>query len=512
MKTRTLLTALLCSIVVANGQQTLKLMSYNALNYGSDRSRDGHFLTVLREANPDVLVVQEMLTQTGVDIYLANILNAAGNGTYAAGTFINGTNDTENAVFYKADRITFLGNTRITTALRDINEFKFYHAASAETLRVFSLHLKASTGSDNVAKRTAEATILRTYTNGLPVGSNFVVTGDFNIYGSSEGAYQVLTQDQAADDGHVVDTQPLSGSWNSSAYAAYHTQSTRTAQYSDGGSTGGLDDRFDMMLFSRAMMEPGGATFASGSLTVIGNDGAHFDMAIGTLPNAAVSADLAYALERASDHLPITAVVTFEDAQLPVQLASFSALPVAGGSGVALRWSTLSETNNFGFTVEIRRDGEALFEKIPNGFVSGQGTTVEPHEYAFVDAGRPAGRWWYRLEQMDLDGSVRYSNEVGVDVLTDVATTSPGAFALEQNYPNPFNAGTMIRFTLPAATNVSLTVYDLLGHEVSVLREGMMGAGTHQVFWDGARLASGMYVYRLTAGDQTLTRRMVFVR
>jgi hypothetical protein len=119
---------------------------------------------------------------------------------------------------------------------------------------------------------------------------------------------------------------------------------------------------------------------------------------------------------------------------------------------------------------------------------------------------------WYRLQQVDLDGATRYSNEVGVDVLTSVEETIPGTFALEQNYPNPFNAGTMIRFSLPTVSEVSLTVYDILGHEVSVLQQGMMSAGTHQAFWDGSRLASGVYVYRLAAGDQVLTRRMVFVR
>ena len=70
----------------------------------------------------------------------------------------------------------------------------------------------------------------------------------------------------------------------------------------------------------------------------------------------------------------------------------------------------------------------------------------------------------------------------------------------------------MIRFSLPTVSEVTLTVYDILGHEVSVLQQGMMSAGTHQAFWDGSRLASGVYVYRLAAGDQVLTRRMVFVR
>ncbi|MBK7256583.1 MAG: hypothetical protein IPI01_01910 [Ignavibacteriae bacterium] len=88
MKTRTLLAALLCLVVSANGQETLKIMSYNALNYpGSDRTRDGYFKTVMQTTAPDIVVVQEMLTSAGVSLYLSNVLNAAGIGTFSAGPF-----------------------------------------------------------------------------------------------------------------------------------------------------------------------------------------------------------------------------------------------------------------------------------------------------------------------------------------------------------------------------------------------------------------------------------------
>lgn len=513
MKTRALLAALLCVVVVASGQTTLKIMSYNSLNYpGSDRTRDGYFKTVIQAANPDILVVQEMTSLSGVSMYLSNILNAAGVGTYSAGTFIDGSTDTENAVFYKADKVSFVSNTRIPTELRDINEFKFFHAASAETLRVFSVHLKASAGSSNEAQRAREVANLRTWTNGLPNGSNFMVTGDFNLYSSSEAAYQALVLDQSGNDGHFVDTHPLSGTWNAAGYAAYHTQSTRTATYSDGGSTGGLDDRFDLMLFSRGMIEAGGITYQTGSLTAIGNDGAHYNMGVATLPNGAADATLAYALEHASDHLPVTCVVAFDDAQLPVQIANLTASPSSAAGDVALHWTTMSETENFGFYVQVRKEGETAFTTLANGFIAGQGTVVTPHEYGFVDAGRGTGRWWYRLQQVDLNGAVHYSSEVSVDVLTSVEEATPASFALEQNYPNPFNAGTVIRYTVPAATTVRLTVYDLLGHEVATLQDGPMSAGMHQASWDGSRMASSVYVYRLSAGEQVMTRRMVYVR
>ena len=110
---------------------------------------------------------------------------------------------------------------------------------------------------------------------------------------------------------------------------------------------------------------------------------------------------------------------------MPVQISSFTATPALNGSDVTLQWSTLSETENFGFYVQIRREGESEFQTIQNSFVAGQGTSVVPHDYVFVDAGPGAGRWWYRLQQVDLNGATHYSNEVSVDVLTSVDRDGP---------------------------------------------------------------------------------------
>ncbi|NBC18086.1 MAG: T9SS type A sorting domain-containing protein [Bacteroidetes bacterium] len=88
----------------------------------------------------------------------------------------------------------------------------------------------------------------------------------------------------------------------------------------------------------------------------------------------------------------------------------------------------------------------------------------------------------------------------------------PTSYALEQNYPNPFNPTTTIRFDLPEAADVSLTVYDMLGREVRRLATGTMEAGTHTVTFTADGLPSGMYVYRLDAGAYQQTRRMVLLK
>jgi len=86
------------------------------------------------------------------------------------------------------------------------------------------------------------------------------------------------------------------------------------------------------------------------------------------------------------------------------------------------------------------------------------------------------------------------------------------AFELEQNYPNPFNPSTEIRFTIPAAGQVQLTVYDVLGREVAVLVNRELAAGSHTATFDAAGLTSGMYLYRLETAGQQMTRSMMLVK
>ncbi|MDP6017382.1 MAG: FlgD immunoglobulin-like domain containing protein [Candidatus Latescibacteria bacterium] len=102
-------------------------------------------------------------------------------------------------------------------------------------------------------------------------------------------------------------------------------------------------------------------------------------------------------------------------------------------------------------------------------------------------------------------------------VLEERLAPVPEDFALGQNYPNPFNSGTVIEFQLPVDTRISLKIHDVLGREVLRLSQGERTAGSYRVLWDGADaagepLASGVYYYRLQAGDHTLTRSLLLLR
>jgi len=322
------------SIALAQGQHTI--MTYNMLNFtlGDTATRNPHFRTIFSNLQPDILVCQEMTSQTGVNGFLIRVLNRVSSG-YAAGTFINGF-DTDNAIYYKSSLFTFLSNTPIQTALRDINEFKLKYNSTGDTLIIYSVHLKAN--EEDSLLRAAEIDSLRKKTNLLSTNSNFIVVGDFNIYDSYELAFKkLLNQSQS---GYFIDPLNLNGDWGLGTFAPYHTQATRTRDIGDGGSTGGLDDRFDMMLMSQAMINSGDITYIPGSYTEYGNDGNHFNDSINQPPNGAVSQQIADALYYASDHLPVYANFNFDAAY--VEITSFTALIEGFYNGSIMKPDTIT--------------------------------------------------------------------------------------------------------------------------------------------------------------------------
>lgn len=108
-----------------------------------------------------------------------------------------------------------------------------------------------------------------------------------------------------------------------------------------------------------------------------------------------------------------------------------------------------------------------------------------------------------------------YLFDYAVTIPTQVAgrdENMPGGFALRQNYPNPFNPSTTIEFTLPKSAFVMLKVYNLLGKEVATLVAEQRSAGIHKFNWDASGLASGVYLYRLEAGDPSSNSGQGFVQ
>jgi hypothetical protein len=227
----------------------------------------------------------------------------------------------------------------------------------------------------------------------------------------------------------------------------------------------------------------------------------------------------------------------------PVELISFTANLTE--KEVLLNWQTATEVNNYGFEIErqivtqIARNLRNEWETI--GFIQGHGNSNSPKSYSFTDVNPPSGKIQYRLKQIDVDGEFEYSDEVEVNI------SAPNKFELAQNYPNPFNPTTTIKYFIPVViarsgatrqsheksanpkyttdchaktdvlsrndvTNVSLVVYDLLGHEVVTLVNKRQVPGNYSIKFDASNLASGIYFYRLQTGDFIQTRKMVLMK
>lgn len=197
-----------------------------------------------------------------------------------------------------------------------------------------------------------------------------------------------------------------------------------------------------------------------------------------------------------------SAVVNFP---VPVELATFDVH--LQENNVILSWTTVSESNNLGFDVQRRAENESF---VTLGFVKGQHTTTTEQSYTFVDEKPVPGISYYRLKQIDTDGTFQYSSEL------KVTAGVPETFALYQNYPNPFNPATTIRYALPTPTHVEMFILNALGQRVSTLVDAEQPAGYYDVIWDGtnthgAKVSAGMYFCAFKSPEFTAVKKLLFL-
>jgi hypothetical protein len=192
----------------------------------------------------------------------------------------------------------------------------------------------------------------------------------------------------------------------------------------------------------------------------------------------------------------------FADNPLPVELIAFTG--IARQNSIRLTWTTATEHDNAGFI--IMRDSVPIadYQTLPS--LRGLGTTPFGKTYTFTDAKVIAGKTYlYKLMSRDIGGRLQnYPLEVRVGVEPE--------FALEQNYPNPFNPSTGIRYQVSRVSDVRLEVFDMLGRKVSTLVNERQSAGSYEVSFNAAGLASGVYFYKLSAGSFVQTKKMLLVK
>jgi hypothetical protein len=202
------------------------------------------------------------------------------------------------------------------------------------------------------------------------------------------------------------------------------------------------------------------------------------------------------------------------DVSLPVQMQRFMG-EYAYDAGVKLNWTTQSEVNSAGFHILRSETPDAeigSWTRVTGAMIPGQGNSSSASEYAFSDANVGWDKtYYYQIHEISTvfgDTSKSYYGPLSV-----TTKPAPKGFRLSQNYPNPFNPSTQFDYEIRDAVHVKITVFNLLGKEVATLVNEQRPAGVYAVQWDGSdasgrQTASGIYFYRIQAGDRTDIRKM----
>lgn len=386
--------ALFCAVSTAQ----LRVVTYNISNYGGGRNaaiQTAIFASFNNlSLNPDVMICQEFLSAAAQTEFLNTINTAAGSsGTWAATPFTDG-NDTDNACFYRADRLVFLTSTIISVGdnapdpPRDTKRYDFRlmgYSTLQPKFAVYSCHLKAGTTSSDLSRRLTEATRIRTDAQNL--GSSywgFIVGGDFNIQSSSESSYTKFVGTESNNNGRFFDPISTPGAWDgSSSFRYVHTQDP----------DGGMNSRYDFLLASASLLDGVGFDYIGAfgtpysttawndpnhSYRSWGNDGGSFGNPLRTTTNTMVGQSIAQALitlaTTAGGHLPV-----LMDLRVPAETeADRSILDL----GTVLQGGTLSATFNVynSTSATLWRTGVAALNytlSANNGFSAPTGTFVD---------------------------------------------------------------------------------------------------------------------------------------
>ncbi len=296
-------------------QNTIKTMFYNVLWFPElNPDRIDLLQEVLQDYEPDIFMVCELQNQEGADAILNVGLNSDGNSNYSAAPYFenqSGGGDLQQALFYRNDMFLLENTEIINTPVRDINKYTLLLNTTAQDtnpIRIYAYvtHLKSSQGNANQQLRLSMVEAFVNDTQQLEEDSFVLFAGDFNIYTSTEPAYQeILDQTNSITMADPINTP---GAWNNNEdFRAIHTQSTRTSSSGfGGGAGGGLDDRFDFIMVSQNMMTNTNLQYKTNSYKAYGNNGNCYNNNINDINcGGAYNQNIRDALYNMSDHLPV---------------------------------------------------------------------------------------------------------------------------------------------------------------------------------------------------------------
>lgn len=324
--------------VVAQADDTLRLMSYNLLNYRNNTipgcsntnnnptTKESALDEIVSHVQPHILLCNEIGTSDPAASFriAQNALNQSGRNYYSFTNMQTGqrqninSSSTGNMIYWdnrvlelhSSDYIEFDPFNR--ALVRVIDLYTLYYkdpnlSVHNDTafIHVFIAHLKAGNTTSDRDERDWATDAVMAYLDSNNLQGNYLMAGDLNLYTASENAYQNLLN-YPVSSFRFFDPVNVSGNWsNNSPFAIVHTQSTRTT--SNCGAAGGMDDRFDFILASDEIMNgTDKLEYIANSYEVVGQDGQHFNSAVNASPtNNSAPANVIQALFDLSDHLPV---------------------------------------------------------------------------------------------------------------------------------------------------------------------------------------------------------------
>ena len=334
--------------------ERIRIMTYNLLNYRNITSycpsssnnpvnKEGYLATIVNYTQPDLLICNEVNgdNTTPHGRILTYSLNVNGETRWEKTDFFSNGSSLMNGIYYDQNKLGLLDQDIITkdvsnqNLVRGIDVKRFYYKDSLLAIHpdtviftVFAAHLKAGSTASDIADRARETAALMAYLQSHNVGDYYFLAGDLNMPKSQETGFQNLLNPSTSSI-RFNDPENQPGNWNNNyTFRNLHTQSTRDGATNSGCfSGGGLDDRFDHILFNDNVANGSGKmTYVAGSLTPVGNDGLHFNSSINSPTNNSVPATVLTALYEMSDHLPVYVDIDVERLQISVD--ETHALPV----------------------------------------------------------------------------------------------------------------------------------------------------------------------------------------
>lgn len=349
MKRKIQILSMLCMMITHSlfSQENFKLMFYNLLNFPLETNvpnRIDYLEQTLNTYKPDIFMVCELNNVYGGNAIL-QVLQDIISEDYRSAVFTSNTsddeignqNDLQNLIFYDNSKFILESQHVVQTLYRDFNHYKLkLNSVNQDSnpvyLNAIVCHLKASSGSNNENLRLQMVQDLTQYLSTFPSDSYVMLAGDFNVYSASEPAFQELID----PNNNIVFVDPVDrmGSWHTNVdYVDVFTQSTRT-QSGLGGSTGGLDDRFDFILTSTNMLSNQELYYVPNSYQAFGNNSNpncfNNEILDTACAGTSFSLEVREALYYFSDHLPVVMELETNEALLGIPTYQTESFQIMG--------------------------------------------------------------------------------------------------------------------------------------------------------------------------------------